>query len=60
MIIIAVKEFPCFKPLIDKLAAKRADRKAARTQAKAEQAETAKRERIDKLTAELEELKKDE
>lgn len=56
MVIIAVKDLPCFKPFVDKFKA----RKTARNQAKAEQAAIAKQERIDKLQAELDELKKDE
>ena len=60
MIIIAIKDFPVFKPLTDKLADKRAARKEARSQAKAEQAAIAKQERIDQLKAELDELQKDE
>ncbi|WP_438846879.1 hypothetical protein [Anaerocaecibacter muris] len=60
MIIIAIKDFPVFKPLTDKLADKRAARKEARSQAKAEQAAIAKQDRIDQLKAELDELQKDE
>ncbi|MDE7406482.1 MAG: hypothetical protein K2M89_06390 [Clostridiales bacterium] len=67
MVTIALFNFPCFKPLVDKLTAKlapskeqRAQRKAERAAAKAEQAATAKQERIEKLQAELDELKKDE
>ena len=60
MIVIAIKDFPVFKPLTDKLADKRAARKEARSQAKAEQAAIAKQERIDQLKAELDELQKDE
>lgn len=60
MVLIALHNFPCFKPLIDKLAAKRAAQKQATATAKAEKAETAKQARIEQLTAELNELKKDE
>ncbi len=60
MIIIAIKDFPVFKPLVDKLSAKRAAHKQASDAAKAEKAEADKKARIEKLTAELEELKKDE
>lgn len=56
MVIIAIKDFPVFKPLIDKLKA----RKEQRDVVKAEQAAVAKKERIEKLQAELDELKKDE
>lgn len=56
MVIIAIKDFPVFKPLVDKLNAKRAARKEQR----AEQAAIAKQDRIEKLQAELDELKKDE
>ena len=54
--IIAIKDFPVFKPLVDKFKA----RKEQRAAAKAEQAATAKQERIEKLPAELDELKKGE
>ncbi len=60
MIIIAIKDFPVFKPLVDKFNAKRAAHKQASDAAKAEKAEADKKARIEKLTAELEELKKDE
>ncbi len=56
MIIIAVKEFPVFQPLIEKIKA----RKAERAVAKEEKAQADKQQRIEKLTAELEQLKKDE
>ena len=56
MAIIAIKDFPVFKPLVDMLNAKRAARKEQR----AEQAAIAKQDRIAKLQAELDELKKDE
>lgn len=56
MIIIAIKDFPCFKPLVDKLQAKR----AARKQAHAEQEQIRKQERIAELQSELDALKKDE
>ncbi len=55
-IIIAVKDFPCFKPLIDKFKAKR----EAKAVAKTEKAEADKKARIEQLQAELDELKKDE
>lgn len=54
--LVAIKDFPCFKPLADKLQA----RKEKRTQAKAERADAGKQARIAQLQAELEELKKDE
>ncbi len=60
MVLIALHNFPCFKPLIDKLAAKRAAQKQATATAKAEKAEADKQARIEQLTAELNELKKDE
>lgn len=60
MIIIAIKDFPFFKPLVDKFNAKRAARKEQRAAVKAEQAEAAKQARIEQLQAELDELKKDE
>lgn len=56
IIIIAVKDFPVFKPLILKSNAKREARKLA----KAEKAEANKQARINKLQAEIDELKKDE
>lgn len=59
IILIAIKDFPCFKPLLDKLNAHKQARKEKRTQAKAECAEAEKQQRIEQLQAELEELKKD-
>lgn len=56
MIIIAIKDFPAFKPLADKLNA----RKEQRQQAKDEKAEADKQAKIERLQAELGELKKDE
>ena len=56
MIIIAIKDFPVFQPLLAKLNAKR----DARKQAKAEKAEADKQARIEQLQSELEQLKKDE
>lgn len=53
MILIAIKDFPVFKPLFDKVSA----RKQARAQVKAEKAEADKQNRIAALEAELEELK---
>lgn len=60
MILVALKDFPVFKPLLDKLAAKRADRKQANDTAKAEKAAADKQARIERLQSELDELKKDE
>lgn len=60
LIFVAIKDFPVFKPLIDKFNAKRAARKEQRAAVKAEQAEEAKQARIEQLQAELDELKKDE
>lgn len=54
IILIAIKDFPCFKPLLDKLQA----RKQARQAALADKAEADKQARIAKLESELEELKK--
>ncbi len=56
MVLIALKDFPVFKPLLDKLAAKR----DARKQAKAEKAAADKQARIERLQSELDALKKDE
>lgn len=56
MVIIAIKDFPVFKPIVDKLNTKRDVRKEQR----AERAAIAKQDRIAKLQAELDELKKDE
>lgn len=56
MAIIAIKDFPVFKPFVDKLK----DKRAARKEQRAEQAAIAKQDRIAKLEAELDELKKDE
>lgn len=60
MSITAIKDFPVFKPLVDKFNAKRAAHKEQREAIKAEQAEAAKQARIEQLQAELDELKKDE
>lgn len=60
MALIAVQNFPCFKPLLDKLKAKHDAQKAAKETAAAEKAEADKQARIEKLQAELDELKKDE
>lgn len=60
MVLIAIKDFPVFKPLVDKFNAKRAAHKEQREAIKAEQAEAAKQARIEQLQAELDELKKDE
>lgn len=60
MVIIAIKDFPVFKPLVDKFNAKRAAHNEQRAAVKAEQAEEAKQARIEQLQAELDELKKDE
>lgn len=56
MIMIAIKDFPCFKPLIDKFKARR----EAKAEAKTEKAVADKQARIEQLQAELNELKKDE
>lgn len=60
MVLIALKDFPVFKPMLDKLAAKRADRKQANDTAKAEKAAAEKQARIERLQSELDALKKDE
>ena len=60
IIIIAIKDFPVFKPFVDKFTAKRAAYKEQRAAIKVEQAEVAKQARIEQLQAELDELKKDE
>ena len=56
MVVIAIKEFPIFKSLKNKFKIRQEQRAAA----KAEQAKIAKQQRIEKLQAELDELKKDE
>lgn len=56
IILITTKNFPVFKPLVDKYNA----RKQKHAQAKAERAEIEKQKRIEQLETELEELKKDE
>ena len=56
MVLVAVFNLPAFKPLVDEMKA----RKEQRAAAKAELAEVAKQQRIEKLQAELDELKKDE
>ena len=53
--LIAIKDFPAFQPLRDKLSA----RKQARQQAKAEKAEEKKQETIKALEDYLDELKKE-
>lgn len=58
MALIAVQNFQCFKPLLDKLKAKRDARKAAKETAAAEKAEADKQARIEQLQNELDELKK--
>lgn len=55
IVLIAIKDFLIFKPLVDKVTA----RKQARAQTKAEKAQAAKQAKIEALEAELEELKKD-
>lgn len=60
MVLIAVKEFPVFKPLTDKIAARHAARKDARAAAKTAKAEAEKQKRIEELEAELHNLNKDE
>lgn len=54
IVLIAIKDFPCFKPLLDKLNA----HKQAHQAALADKAEADKQARIAKLESELEELKK--
>ena len=56
MILVALKDFPVFKPMLDKLSAKR----DARKQAKAAKAVADKQARIERLQSELDALKKDE
>ena len=60
MVITAIKDFPVFKPLVNKFTAKRAAHKEQREAIKAEQAEAAKQARIEQLQAVIDELKKDE
>lgn len=55
MILIAIKDLPVFKPIVDKYNA----HKQARLVAQAEKSEQQKQARIEKLQAELDELKKD-
>lgn len=59
-ILIALKDFPVFKPFVDRLAAKHAERKQRRNEQKTAQAEENRQARIASLQAELDELKKDE
>lgn len=54
IMLVAFKEFPVFKPLVDKYKA----RKQAKAEAAAIKAETARQARIEQLQAELDELKK--
>lgn len=55
IILVAIKDFPVFKPLLDKLNA----HKQKRVQAKAERAEENKQAKIAELEAQLKELKND-
>ena len=59
MVLIAIKDFPVFKPLAEKLQAKLQARRQINVQAKADRAEANKQARIEQLQAELDELKKD-
>lgn len=59
-ILIALKDFPVFKPFVDRLAAKHAERKQRRSEQKTAKAEENRQSRIASLQAELDELKKDE
>ena len=56
IILITLKDLPVFKPLLDKLNA----RKQKRAQAKAERAQADKQAKIAELEAQLQELKKDD
>lgn len=56
MILIAIRDFPVFKPLLEKLNAK----KARKQQIKAEKVKVEKQNHINKLQAEITKLKKDE
>ena len=56
IVLIAIKEFPVFKQLTDKWKLHR----QARLQAKVAKSEANKQKRIEKLEAELKDLKKDE
>lgn len=55
IIMLAIKDFPVFKPLVDKLN----ERKQKHAQAKAERADRAKQAKIAELEQQLEELKKE-
>lgn len=59
MVLIAIKDFPVFKPLVEKLQAKSQARKHSKEQAKAARAEANKQAKIAELESQLEELKKD-
>lgn len=60
IVLVALKEFPVFKPLIDKHKARKLQRKLEKTKAEAIQAEEYRKSRIEQLQAELEDLKKNE
>ena len=60
IVLVALKEFPVFKPLIDKYKAHKQHRKHEKAKAEAIQAEEYRKSRIEQLQAELEELKKNE
>lgn len=55
IILIAIKDFSVFKPLVDKINA----RKEARNKVKVDKAEQAKQNKIEALEKQLEELKKE-
>ncbi len=59
MVLIAIKDFPVFHPLVEKAKAKSTARKQSKEQSKAARAEANKQARIEQLQAELDELKKD-
>lgn len=59
IILIAIKDFPIFQPLVEKAKAKSNARKQSKEQTKAARTEANKQARIEQLQAELDELKKD-
>lgn len=58
IILIAVKDFPVFKPITDKIKVKLDKNKATRAEQKALKAEAQKQTQIERLEKKLEELKK--
>lgn len=59
MVLIAIKDFPMFKPFVEKFQAKSQARRQAKEQTKAARTEANRQARIEQLENELNELRKD-